>query len=72
MIREAAAAGFFDFDFGRSYARIQILTIEGPRNGTECLEHPDHGPNINFKKARREKNGKGQKSFADGDSGELE
>jgi hypothetical protein len=31
---------------------VQLLTIEGLLSGTQRAEHPDHQPDLNFKKAK--------------------
>jgi site-specific DNA-methyltransferase (adenine-specific) len=54
MIKEASAAGLHRDEAGRSFARVQILTIEGLLNQTQRAEHPDYVKNANFKKAKRE------------------
>ena len=38
------------------YLRVQRLTIEGLLSGTHRAEHPDHQPDLNFKKAKAEAN----------------
>ena len=35
---------------------MQLLTIEGLLNHTQRAEHPDHAPDLNFKKAKAESN----------------
>lgn len=56
MITEAVSAGFYKAGDGKSYPRVQILTIEGLLNGTERPEYFDTGEhgNLNFKKAERD------------------
>ncbi len=59
MIGEAAKAGFYTSASGKKYQRLQILTIQALLEGTqraERAEHPDHQPDLNFKKAKAEKN----------------
>lgn len=55
MIQEAASAGVYRSDSGKTYARLQILTIEDLMSGKARAEHPDHVPDVNFKKARQER-----------------
>lgn len=54
MRADAAAAGLYPGGAGRNFPRIQLLTIEGLLSGSHRAEHPDHAPNVNFKKAKRE------------------
>ena len=54
MKADAASAGLFDGQKMKC-PRIQLLTIEGLLSGTQRAEHPDYVPNVNFKKAKREK-----------------
>jgi hypothetical protein len=35
---------------------VQLLMIEGLLSGTQRAEHPDHAPDLNFKKAKAESN----------------
>jgi site-specific DNA-methyltransferase (adenine-specific) len=53
-VKEAASAGIFKSDAGKTYPRIQILTIEDLMSSKARAEHPDYTPDVNFKKARRE------------------
>jgi len=55
MIAEAAKAGFYTSASGEKFARLQILTIEDLMSGKARSLHPDHKPDLDFKKARREK-----------------
>ncbi|MGL4398388.1 MAG: DNA methyltransferase [Luteolibacter sp.] len=57
MIAEAAKAGFYTSASGEKFARLQILTIEDLLSGKARAEHPDHKPDLNFKKAKRENDG---------------
>jgi adenine specific DNA methylase Mod len=52
MIADAASAGFYTGVSGKKFPRIQLLTIEGLLSGTQRAEHPDHQPDLNFKKAK--------------------
>lgn len=56
MVKDAASAGFYESATGKKYPRIQLLTIEGLLNKTQRAEHPDHAPDLNFKKAKAESN----------------
>lgn len=56
ILKEAAAAGFYNSANGKNYPRIQVLTIEALVAGKK-LEHPDYRPDLNFKKAKAEKTG---------------
>ena len=58
MISDAASAGFYESATGKKYPRVQLLTIEGLLNHTHRAEHPDHAPDLNFKKAKAEAHGK--------------
>lgn len=56
MQTEATSAGFYESPNGRSYPKIQILTIEGLLNGTESPKYPDLAlGELTHKKARTEK-----------------
>lgn len=57
MVAEAAKAGFYTSASGEKFARLQILTIEDLLSGKARAEHPDHKPDLNFKKAKRENDG---------------
>ena len=56
MVGDAASAGFYESAIGKKYARVQLLTIDGLLSGRQRAEHPDHQPDLNFKKAKAEKN----------------
>jgi hypothetical protein len=56
MIADAASAGFYQDGAGRKFPRVQLLTIEGLLSGQHRAEHPDHQPDLNFKKAKAESN----------------
>lgn len=56
MVKDAASAGFYESVSGKKYPRVQLLTIEGLLNHTQRAEHPDHQPDLNFKKAKAESN----------------
>ncbi len=56
MIADAANAGFYESATGKKYPRVQLLTIEGLLSGKQRAEHPDHQPDLNFKKAEAESN----------------
>lgn len=57
MIADAASAGFYTSATGRRFPRVQLLTIDGLLTSKERAEHPDHQPDLNFKKARAEASG---------------
>jgi site-specific DNA-methyltransferase (adenine-specific) len=53
MLREAAAVGRFNSDFGRTYPRLQILTLAELFQGRRpALPFPD--PLVALRRARRE------------------
>lgn len=55
MIAEAAGAGIYESPVGRSFPRLQILTIDGLLNKTEQAQFIDLGMGAStFKKARRD------------------
>jgi hypothetical protein len=56
MIADAASAGFYESATGKKYPRVQLLTIDGLLSGKQRAEHPDHAPDLNFKKAKSESN----------------
>jgi hypothetical protein len=56
MIADAASAGFYESATGKKFPRVQLLTIEGLLSGKHRAEHPDHQPDLNFKKAKAESN----------------
>jgi len=58
MIADAASAGFYESATGKKYPRVQLLTIEGLLEKKQRAEHPDHHPDLNFKKAKQEVHGK--------------
>ena len=53
MIADAASAGFYE-SAAENFPRVQLLTIEGLLSGKQRAEHPDHAPDLNFKKAKAE------------------
>lgn len=64
MIKEATAAGYYDSPVGKSYPKIQILTIEDLLNGHIEPKFPDlTRGGLTFKKAKREKSQPGQKKM---------
>ena len=65
MKSEAVAAGFFKWETGRKSPRVQLLTVQGLLEGTQRADHPDYRPNVNFKKAKREKRSGGPELFDD-------
>lgn len=60
MKADASSAGFYEWNGvkNKKSPRVQLLTIEGLLAGTQNADHPDYQPNVNYKKAKREK-GKG-------------
>jgi DNA modification methylase len=54
MIAEAASAGFYTSANGKKVPRVQLLTIADLVSGKKRAEHPDHQPDLNFKKAQAE------------------
>jgi DNA modification methylase len=55
MVKDAASTGFYQSVAGKRFSRVQLLTIDGLLTGTQRAEHPDHRPDLNFKKAKAEK-----------------
>ncbi len=56
MTTEAVTAGFYDSPGGKSYQKIQILTIEELLHHTKRAEYPDLAVGaLTFKKAQKEK-----------------
>ncbi len=51
MVKDAASVGFYDSVAGKKFARVQLLTIGRLLNNTQRAEHPDHEPDLNFKKS---------------------
>ena len=58
MVKDAASAGFYESPNGKKFPRVQLLTIEDLLSGKARAEHPDYEPDLNFKKARQEDQGK--------------
>ena len=52
---DAAAEGFYTSLSGKKYPRVQILTVADLLDGKARAEHPDYEPDLNFKKAKAEK-----------------
>lgn len=65
MLKEAAAAGFYESpEIGKSFPKIQILTIEGLLSGKEQALYPDlTRGGLTFKKAKKDKQTKDQKEL---------
>lgn len=64
MKEEATSAGYYDSSIGRSFPKVQILTIERLLNGTEQAIYPDLGRGgLTFKKAKIEKKQQSQKDL---------
>jgi hypothetical protein len=56
MLADAASAGYFEWHAGgKKSLRLQMLTIEGLLSGKERADHPDYVPDVNYKKAKKEK-----------------
>ncbi|HXD87033.1 MAG TPA: DNA methyltransferase [Urbifossiella sp.] len=57
MKTDAASAGYYEWHVGKGKKspRVQFLTIEGLLSGLQRAEHPDYTPDVNYKKAKREK-----------------
>ena len=60
MVKDAAAAGFYESATGKKFSRVQLLTIDGLLNNTQRAEHPDYEPDLNFKKAKAERDAEQQ------------
>ena len=60
MVTEAVAAGFYESLNGKKYPRVQLLTIEGLLDQKQRAEHPDYEPDLNFKKAKAERDAEQQ------------
>jgi hypothetical protein len=58
MVKDAASAGFYESPNGKKFPRVQLLTIEDLLSGKARAEHPDYEPDLNFKKARQEEQGR--------------
>lgn len=58
MIADATSAGFYTSATDKKFPRVQLLTIDGLLSGKLRAEHPDHQPDLNFKKARQEAHAK--------------
>lgn len=55
MLREAASAGFYTSPFGgRTYPRLQIITVEDMLNGKR-IAYPETQANVTYKRAKRHK-----------------
>ncbi len=54
MLADAASAGFYTSAAGKKIPRLQLLTIDGLLTKKQSAEHPDHQPDLNFKKAKAE------------------
>ena len=68
MLTEATSAGFYtSVQMGKTYPKIQILTIEGLLNGTQQARHPDFSMGQQtFKQAQKETKKADQTSLLDG------
>jgi site-specific DNA-methyltransferase (adenine-specific) len=64
MTTRAVSAGYYESPVGKSYPRIQILTIEELLHKTKRPEYPDLAlGGLNFKKATKEKKQSGQEGM---------
>lgn len=54
MISEAAAVGLYSGSDGKSYAKLQLLTINDLLEGKNTPLHPDYQPGMSFAKAPSE------------------
>lgn len=54
MLADAASTRFYESATGKKHPRGHLLTIESLLSGTHRAEHPDHQPDLNFKRARQE------------------
>jgi DNA modification methylase len=55
MIKEAVSAGFYDSPIGKSFPKIQILTLEGLLSGSQSPQYPDLSRGgLSFKKPKTE------------------
>lgn len=60
MIKEAVSAGFYNSPMGKSFPKIQILTVEGLLSGNQSPQYPDLSRGgISFKKPKIEEKVKG-------------
>jgi hypothetical protein len=64
VIADAASAGFYESASGKKFSRMQLLTIDGLLSGKQRAEHPDHAPDLNFKKAKAEASATQTESWA--------
>ncbi len=64
MHTEAVSAGYYESPLGKSYPKIQILTIEGLLSGHQKAEYPDLAQGgLTFKKSKPTKKDTGQLEF---------
>jgi hypothetical protein len=63
MLADAASDGFYTGANGKDYPRIQLLDIASLLSGKQRAEHPDQVPDLNFKKAKKEAEKKGQEKL---------
>ena len=57
MVKDAAAAGFYESATGKKFPRVQLLTIQALLADAARAEHPDYEPDLNYKKAKAEAHG---------------
>jgi hypothetical protein len=64
MVTEAVSAGYYESPAGKSFPKIQILTIEELIGKTKRAEYPDlTSGGLTFKKAQKEKKKSGQEGM---------
>lgn len=64
MVTEAVSAGYYESPAGKSFAKVQILTIEELIGKTKRPEYPDlTSGGLTFKKAQKEKKKTGQEGM---------
>ena len=64
MVTRAVSAGYYESPVGKSYPKIQILTIEELLHKTKRPDYPDLAlGGLNFKKATKEKKKSGQEGM---------
>jgi len=60
MVKDAASVGFYESATRKKFPRVQLLTIGSLLDGKQRAEHPDYEPDLNFKKAKAEKDAEQQ------------
>jgi hypothetical protein len=59
-LQDATSVGFYESATGKKFPRVQLLTIDGLLDGKQRAEHPDYEPDLNFKKAKAERDAEQQ------------